>query len=104
MWVYAVVAIGFVAVLLLCHGIVELLCRKEELKLTMDANAHLIARNRKLEAENRRLASQLSSKEYQVNSRWELRHEEDQAQIRKLEQELKVKDALLKAMEGKLAV
>lgn len=111
MWVYVLVLIGFVLMLAVLHGIMELLCSREQLKQSKDANAHLISKNRKLEAENRKLLednrmliSKLSHTETRISNRWEMRLEDAMGKIGELERELKVKDALLKALEGKVAV
>lgn len=104
MWVYVIMGVAILLLILGLHGILCIAAEKEDHRQALDANETLIRKNRKLEAENRRLHSQLNAKEYQVNSRWELRYEELEAKNRELQRELKIKDALLKAMEGKIEV
>ena len=110
MWVYACVGLGIVTLILICHGIVEYLSGKAMLEQTQEDNNRLIARQRKLEAENRKLVednrhliSKLSHVQTQAEGRWAHRYEEATGRISELERELKIKDALLKAMEGKVA-
>lgn len=104
MWVYALIGVGIILLMLACYGCVQYLCDREKLEQLKRDNDRLIERNRKLKAENRRLNSQLSIKAHQVDSLWERKYAEVQEDNRELRQQLKVKDALLKAMEGKVAV
>ena len=104
MWVYASVGLGIVALILVMHYVLKGLDLHDRLKVALRDNEALICENRKLKSDNRKLNAKVYSIEYQVNSRWELRYEEATGRISELERELKIKDALLKAMEGKVAV
>ena len=118
MWVYAVVFIGFIVLLAALEGVRRLLCGTEDLKRIKDANSHLIAQKRKLEAQNRkliednrRLIGKLSHAQAQADSRWEEKYDqvqmccaEQQDRVKELERELKIKDTMLKKLEGKVAV
>lgn len=104
MWVYPLIGIAIVLLLVGGYHLLNQTAREEAYRDALETNEHLIRKQRKLEAENRRLASQLRVKEYQVNSMWENRYEQLQEKNRVLEREIKVKDALLKAMEGKIEV
>lgn len=104
MWVYACVGLGILGLVLVMHYVLKGLDLHDRMKVALRDNEALICENRKLKNDNRKLTAKVYSKEYQVNSRWEQRYEEATRRISELERQLKIKDELLKAVEGKVAV
>lgn len=74
------------------------------LKRLRQDNVSLIEENRQLRAENRRLACQANAKQYQLGSSLELELAEMQQANEKLQRELRVKNAMLKALDRKAVV
>lgn len=77
--------------------------RYYRIKDTREANAHLREQVRDLDKENRRLQSRLSIRDYQRSSALEHKLQLAQDEISTLRRELKVKESLLRAVDGKIS-
>lgn len=96
-----VAAAAFLAIAALERAM-QALERYYRIKDTREDNAELLEKQRAMAAQIRRLESRLSTQDYQRSSALEEQLQKAQAENSRLRRELKVKDSLLQAVNGKI--
>lgn len=102
-FIYFGVAASILALAVAIERALQALERYYRIKEVREANAHLREKLRGMDKENRHLQSRLSLQDYQRSSLLEQQLQQAREENARLLRELKVKDFLLRAVDGKIS-